>query len=40
MQPRSIRVKLCDPPFDAFDLRWISRRTQQLDVPPNPFVYF
>jgi hypothetical protein len=28
MQPRSICVKLCDQPFDAFDLRWVSRRTQ------------
>jgi hypothetical protein len=31
MQPRSVRVKLCDQPFDAFDLSWVSRRTQQLE---------
>jgi hypothetical protein len=40
MQPHSIRMKLCDQPIDAFDLRWISRRTQQLAVALNPFVYF
>ena len=40
MQPHSIRVKLCDQPLDAFDLRWVSRRTQQLEVALNPFVYF
>jgi hypothetical protein len=40
MQPHSIRVKLRDQPLDAFDLLWISRRTQQLAVALNPFVYF
>jgi hypothetical protein len=40
MQPHSIRMKLCDPPLDAFDLRWVSRRTYQLAVALNPFVYF
>ena len=40
MQPHSIRIKLCDQPFDAFNLRWVGRRTQQLDVALNPFVYF
>jgi hypothetical protein len=28
MQPHSIPMKLCDQPIDAFDLRWVSRRTQ------------
>jgi hypothetical protein len=40
MEPHSIRKKLCDQPLDAFDLRWVSRRTQQLAVALNPFVYF
>ena len=40
MQPHSIRIKLCDQPLDAFDLGWVSRRTQQLEVALNPFVYF
>jgi hypothetical protein len=40
MQPHSIRIKLCDQPLDAFDLRWVSRRTQQLALALNPFVYF
>jgi hypothetical protein len=40
MQPHSIRIKLFDQPLDAFDLRWVSRRTQQLEVLLNPFVYF
>jgi hypothetical protein len=40
MQPYSIRVKLCDQPLDAFDLRWVSRRNQRLEVALNPFVYF
>jgi hypothetical protein len=40
MQPRSIRMKLRDQPFDAFDLRRVSRRTQQLAVALNPLVYF
>jgi hypothetical protein len=39
MEPHSIRVKLRDQPFDAFDLGWVSRRTQQLAVALNPFVY-
>ena len=33
-------MKFCDQPLDAFDLRWVSRRTQQLAVALNPFVYF
>jgi hypothetical protein len=40
MQPHSIRMKLCDPPIDAFDLRWVFRRTQQLAMQLNPFVNF
>jgi hypothetical protein len=40
MQQHSIRIKLCDQPLDAFDLRWVSRRTQQPEVALNPFVYF
>jgi hypothetical protein len=40
MQPHSIRIKLYDQPIDAFDVRWVSRRTQQLEVALNPFVYF
>jgi hypothetical protein len=40
MQPHSIRMKLCDPSLDAFDLGWVGRRTQQLAVALNPFVYF
>jgi hypothetical protein len=40
MQPHSIRIKLFDQPLDAFGLRWVSRRTQQLAVALNPFVYF
>jgi hypothetical protein len=40
MQPHSIRVKPRDQPFDAFDLRWVSRRTQQFEVLLNPLVYF
>ena len=40
MQPHSIRVKRRDQPLDAFDLRRVSRRTKQLEVALNPFVYF
>jgi hypothetical protein len=40
MQPHSIRVKLRDQPFDAFDLRGVCRRTQQLAEALDSFVYF
>jgi hypothetical protein len=40
MQPRSLRVEFGDQSIDAFDLRCVGRRTQQLAVALNPFVYF
>ena len=40
MQPHSVCVKLDDQLIDAFDLRRVSRRTQQREVALNPFVYF
>jgi hypothetical protein len=40
MHAHSLCVKLGDQSIDAFDLRWLGRRTQQLSVVLNPFVYF
>jgi hypothetical protein len=40
MQPHSVGVKLDNQLIDAFDLRWVSRRTQQREVALNLFVYF
>jgi hypothetical protein len=37
MQPHSVGVKLDNQLIDAFDLRWVSRRTQQREVALNLF---